>query len=110
MIKTTESLEKLASLSNQRQRCHHTFEPVAVGVVLGALVHRFFVDNQAYMVVSTPDGGKAGRVSHLAPLHPAGHTQMHPQLPGPENNNSMINGGSQVPACTAKSRTGGGGK
>lgn len=85
---------------------HSTFDPVAVGVVLAALVHRVFVEDQPHVVVSTLDRGEAGRVSHLSPLQPAGHTQMHPQLSGPEKNHSRISTCSQVPACTAVVGTG----
>lgn len=64
-----------------------TAEPVAVGVVLAALVHRFFVDHQAHVVVTTPDWGEACRIAHLPALHPAGNAQMHPKLQESEKNN-----------------------
>lgn len=69
-----------------------TLDPVTVGVVHAALVYRVFVEDQTHMVLSTLERGEAGWVSHLSSLQPAGHTQMHPQLSGPEknNNNSRI--------------------
>lgn len=57
-----------------------TCSPVAVGVVLAALVHRIFVNNQAHVVVSTFDRGEACRVSHPSSINPSSHAQMHPQL------------------------------
>jgi len=98
-------IKKPLPLSEHRLCCRSTFEPEAVGIVHAALVHRFFINNQAHVVVSTLDRGEAGRVSHLPPLHPAGHAQMHPQLSEKKNDNCGINGASQVPACTAEKYT-----
>lgn len=60
--------------------CCSTVEPVAVGIIFAALVHRFSVHNQANMIVTTLDRGEASRVSHLPALNPAGNAQVHPQL------------------------------
>lgn len=95
-----------ASVWTQTLSCRSTFEPVAVGVVLAALIYRLFVHNQAHVVVSTPDRREADWVSHLPALHPAGHAQMHPHLSGQENDDDKrTNDWSQVPACTAAIRT-----
>lgn len=85
-----ERLKKNAFVQFQRLCSRSTFDSVAVGIVLAALVHRIFIHHQANVIVTTLDRGVADWVSHPPALYPAGHAQMHPQLSRPEKNNCQV--------------------